>query len=168
MAVIYIISNSINYKKYVGQTVLNPPIRRWYHHLGVARRKPNKNDMLITKAIRKYGQDKFRIEYFPLHSGATQNLLNQMECLVIKKYNAMSPNGYNLKAGGSNGKFSLETRHKLSNLRMGFSHSEATKMALRGPRGPYKRHSKPRSQSHKDAISLAMMGNKNAVKSLDS
>lgn len=177
MSAIYINTNIINGKRYVGQTIRNPPIQRWQHHLGWAKRDPSKSDMLITKAIRKYGSTNFTIDFHKLHDGASQNLLNQMECLAIAKYNAMVPNGYNLKEGGSNGRFSEEAKKHVRvgvkgksrkgppSDRKGIPLSEAHKEALKGPKSEacklaMSRAQKgvPKSTSHKLAMSRAKIG----------
>lgn len=152
----YVISNTVNMKKYIGQTILNPPSRRWKYHLASAKRKSRKNDMLITRAMRKHGVENFTIEYFPLKGEQTQERLNRAEVRAIKKYNSMHPNGYNVKEGGSNGKPSESTRKKLSIALLGVPHSEERKLANSMghtgiPRGPY-------SKAHGLAVSKARKG----------
>lgn len=63
-------------------------------------------------AIAKYGYDSFKFEI--LHSGILlQEELDALEQDEILKNNSVVPNGYNLKAGGSHGKHSEETKKKM-------------------------------------------------------
>lgn len=153
---IYVISNSVNEKKYIGQTTLDPPLQRWQYHLKSAKRKPRKSDMLIIRAMRKHGVEKFTIEYFPLKGEQTQERLNRAEVRAIKKHNSMHPNGYNIKEGGSNGKHSKISRLRMSQAKTGVPigpmpqfHRDAIRDGNKG---------KPKSQAHKDAISKTLTG----------
>lgn len=90
---IYIISNSINDKKYIGQTVqsLNS---RWAGHVFDSSRK----NTAIAKAILKYSPENFNIEL--LEDNIPYAELDKKEIEYIKKYDTVSPNGYNLSHGG--------------------------------------------------------------------
>lgn len=118
---IYMITNRINNKKYVGQTI-QPIGRRWARHLS--------SGNALFGAVKKYGKENFSIEVIDTASSIEE--LNQKEIDWIKKLNTLSPNGYNLKSGGHCGgtpcaetlkrqslshigkKISLETRKKMS------------------------------------------------------
>jgi group I intron endonuclease len=111
MITVYKATNVINGKTYVGIT--NKTIRRRFQaHLSFA--SP------IGNALRKYGIKNFFIRY--LETARTLNSARRKERLWVKRYDCISPNGYNLTAGGE-GLFnpSAETRAKLSaaNLRRG-------------------------------------------------
>lgn len=90
---IYKITNNVNGKLYIGQTIY-PLSYRYTNHLSDAR---NGRGYAMASAIRKYGQDNFSIE---LVEECDENLLNDLEVKYIKQYNSMTPNGYNLTHGG--------------------------------------------------------------------
>lgn len=96
--IIYIITNSINDKVYIGQTIqsLN---NRWKEH---CRKSCSKNEanMHIKRAIFKYGEDKFSIK--ELEKCNIENL-NEREIYYINLYNSYI-NGYNSTKGGSGNK----------------------------------------------------------------
>ena len=56
---IYLITNKINKKQYVGQTGISIE-ERWRKHIDNSKNCPNKQ--IITMAIAKYGQENFSIE----------------------------------------------------------------------------------------------------------
>ena len=96
---IYLITNKINGKQYVGQTQ-KKPIYRFNEHASVS----NKSNMAISKAIKKYGKDNFTFEIIE-KIYATQKdelvyLLNQSETKYISIYNTYKGNGYNSTSGG--------------------------------------------------------------------
>lgn len=102
--VIYMITNSINIKPYVGQTTdLN---RRMRTH----KRAKNKNSALHN-AIRKYGWNCFNV--IILHENVPLDDLDWLEKQSIWIWNCMVPNGYNLQAGGGSGLPSEETKEKI-------------------------------------------------------
>jgi hypothetical protein len=80
--------------------------------------------MVITRAIKKHGNDNFEkhIYYLPIE------LLDYFEIEMIKRLNTIVPNGYNCDSGGNKNKIvSLETRDKIRNSRLGKSLSESAK-----------------------------------------
>ncbi|OHW63069.1 GIY-YIG catalytic domain protein [Andreesenia angusta] len=88
---IYITTNLIDGKKYIGQRKLSSG---WEYYLGSGK--------LIKRAIKKYGKENFKrdiIEY-----GASQEELNYLEIKWIEKYNAVNEDTfYNLADGGKSG-----------------------------------------------------------------
>ena len=82
---IYKITNLINNKIYIGQSVHIE--RRWYEHC-----QPSAKS-LIAKAIQKYGKENFSFEV--LEECSTEEL-NQKEEQYIHIYNSITPNGYNI------------------------------------------------------------------------
>lgn len=71
-----------------------------------------KNQGKLLRALSKYGYDDF--EKVILESNLTEQLeLDEKEAHWIQYYDAIA-NGYNIRAGGSHGKFSEETRKKMS------------------------------------------------------
>ena len=101
---IYMYTNKINGKRYVGQAVdFN---RRHKQHISSSYNKKNKYqyNLPFHCAIRKYGLDNFEVEILKENLN-TQCLLNLYECYYIKKFNLLCKNrkGYNISNGGSNG-----------------------------------------------------------------
>ena len=107
---IYILTNNINGKQYVGQSTKDPESSygRIYHHFYRHSRKT-----AISNAVQKHGKDNFsyKVLYF---GGISQESLDNVEKWKIKQLNTMAPNGYNLRTGGGGGTFSDETKNKLS------------------------------------------------------
>ena len=91
---IYMHCNKINNKKYIGQTSLDPPEKRWKNGYGY-------NTQMFFQAIKKYGWDNF--EHIILETGLTAEEANIKEKYYIQLYNTMDSNyGYNCTEGGSN------------------------------------------------------------------
>ena len=88
---IYIRRNTINGKGYVGQSV--DPLHRWHHE--------SYEKAVIGHALRKYGVECFDSQI--LFWVETQDAANFWECYLIELYGTLSPNGYNIKDGGSHG-----------------------------------------------------------------
>lgn len=88
---IYQITNLINGKIYIGQT--NNIQKRWANH-----RCNNDPNMVIARALRKYGIDNFKFEV--LLRGLTPDEANQKEIELIKEKNSLVPYGYNVATGG--------------------------------------------------------------------
>ncbi len=111
-------------KYYVGQAVskLNSGknwgyLARWKAHINEAKRNLN-YCRLLDNAIRKYGDDKFKITL--LCKCETFEELNKKEIHYISYYNSLSPYGYNLTTGGNkNPKQSKETCDKKSKSLLG-------------------------------------------------
>lgn len=104
--IIYKITNKINGKVYIGQTVrsLN---ERICEHL-------RKKKSLVSKAIHKYGLDNFIIEQ--IDHAHSINELNTKEQHWIDFYDCIAPNGYNQCEGGGN--------------TFGYHHSEEAKQKM--------------------------------------
>ena len=91
---IYIITNKINNKVYIGQTIQSLE-RRFICH-ACHSNKSRSDYMYIKRAIHKYGKENFTIS---LLEECPVDKLNQREEYWIKKYNSFK-NGYNLTIGG--------------------------------------------------------------------
>lgn len=94
MGFIYLITNTINGKQYVGQTSLTIQ-DRWSRHLGCVKRKEHA-DLPLYRAINKYGEQNFKIEQL---EECDNVLLNEREIWWISKYDTYN-NGYNATVGG--------------------------------------------------------------------
>ena len=102
---IYLITNLINNKKYVGQTI-QPVSRRWSGHISESK-KPD-TPMVIARAINKYDKSNFKIETLETVSNTSQqeleNQLNELEKSYIAKYDSTNRDyGYNVDEGGRTG-----------------------------------------------------------------
>lgn len=96
---IYKYENLITHQVYIGQTI--NLAERYNKH------KKNMKDLTHTEdfyvGLREYGFENFSYEILEEFEEFNQELLNELECYYIDKYNSMSPNGYNMVPGGSNG-----------------------------------------------------------------
>ena len=91
---IYKITNKINGKSYIGQTIQNVK-ERFYQHCATKCSQAILN-MVIHKAINKYGKSNFTIEVI---EEVESTNLNDRERYWIKYYNSYN-NGYNATKGG--------------------------------------------------------------------
>lgn len=89
---IYQITNLINNKIYIGQT--NNIAKRWSNH-----KCCNSPNMVIAKAIKKYGIENFKFEV--LYRNIPIEQIDDLEQKVIKEKNCRVPNGYNVAQGGA-------------------------------------------------------------------
>lgn len=96
---IYLITNDVNSKVYVGQTIqtLN---KRFNGHCCYSKSDRSVN-MYIKRAIHKYGRDKFHIQ---LIEECPVNILNEREKYWINFYNSYNT-GYNLTLGGQDSNY---------------------------------------------------------------
>lgn len=131
MGYIYKISNTINNKIYIGQTVKKRPTDRFSQHRYEARHLSNnsKHVSILHEAMAKYGVDNF---LFEIIEEVENNLLDEREQYWICYYNSITPNGYNITKGGNGTKGysreqSIEERLKRqqSNKQYFINHPEA-------------------------------------------
>lgn len=97
LGIVYIITNSINGKVYIGQTIQSLK-DRWYGHCRINCSK-NEADMCIKRAILKYGKENFNIR--ELERCRVEDL-DEREIYYIDLYNSFN-NGYNSTKGGRSG-----------------------------------------------------------------
>jgi len=90
MYAIYVITNTVNAKQYVG--IASDLERRWKRH-----RNANEGQ-LIHKAIKKYGVDAFVFTHVADAFDAESAKI--IERLLISEKNTKMPNGYNMTDGG--------------------------------------------------------------------
>jgi group I intron endonuclease len=97
--IIYKISNKINNKCYIGQTVHKKFNSRysggkwWY----------NTDNQLLINAHAKYGKENFQVEILE-QNVINLETLNKLEEFYAEKFNCYAPNGYNLRKCGNNRK----------------------------------------------------------------
>jgi len=137
--VIYCVQNLVTGKKYIGQHKFcssNEEFQRSnYWGSGIR----------ISNSIKKHGIDNFR-KWVLIH--CKDNEANKYEALYVKKLNTLSPDGYNLVAGGLQGPFSEETRRKIG---------ESSK----------NRKFPPRSIESRKKISIANSGKKRSAQTIE-
>lgn len=114
---VYLIQNEINGKVYVGQTIDDPPIRRWQNHLSAIRTGVHKNPHL-TASVLKHGEQKFNFSI--IDTADNQHGLDELEHHhIITRKSLDREYGYNLRLGGRTGSLSDETKQILSARRKG-------------------------------------------------
>lgn len=108
MHYLYKITNQLNNKIYIGQTI-NPEYR-WKQHCAYG--KQEKSPQYIHRAMAKYGIDNFIFEV--LVSSCTREDADEVEKILINQYNSQNKEfGYNIKPGGMTAGHSEETKQKL-------------------------------------------------------
>lgn len=108
--IIYLITNSFNGKRYVGQTSVRLR-KRWGDHLSKAR---TGGHSYLSSAIRKHGENSFTVEEICRVTGRTQ--ANFLERHYITLYDTSNRTvGYNCTSGGNERfEFTRESLKKLS------------------------------------------------------
>lgn len=119
---IYITTNLINGKKYIGQKVFD---KYWKSYLG--------SGIHITRAIKKYGKENFIKNIIAI--AYSKEELNELEKEFIKNYNAVENDDYyNISCGGESGMFGIkhseESKQKMSEAHIGKKLSDETKRKL--------------------------------------
>lgn len=128
MHYIYKITNRLDGKVYIGQTVNTD--NRWKAHKSYAKNK-TKCKQVIHQAIAKYGIENFEFEV--LACSLDKDSANDAEVQIIKQYNSRDKkNGYNIAVGGG---FSM----------LGLKHSDETKARI----GAASRGIKPSNEARK-------------------
>lgn len=121
MGCIYLITNLLNNKKYVGQHNKPDPHKRWLAHL-----KNAKNNMpyALYNAMRHYGSDSFKIKTLTICS---HDALKSLEPYYAEQYGSYvwdnDPGGYNMVWCGENFRLGIthtpEVRKRLSEAHTG-------------------------------------------------
>ena len=158
MPAIYIITNTVNKKTYIGQTI-GCPIKRFKKHLAQINCK-NVCSALYA-AFNKYGKENFSINVL-IDGDYNKGELNELEVFYIKKYSSLSPGGYNLQSGGNSFVVAdsvkkaisdklkgrkVDWQHKVSagvkKLWLNKEYRERQVLQRRNKRGKYNKHTKP-------------------------
>jgi len=104
MITIYLVTNLINGRKYVGQTIL-PLNERWKYHCH--------QGAILYRAICKYGKESFTVE--KIDTAESIGEANQKEVEYIQSLGThVSVGGYNIELGGRNAIPTQEIRDKIS------------------------------------------------------
>lgn len=104
--IIYLITNLVNDKKYVGQT-RQPLNKRWSYHITESR---TFSDRPLYRAINKYGLDKFKIKIL---EECPADILDEREVYWIDFLGTYRM-GYNATTGGEHPEHSEDTKDKIS------------------------------------------------------
>jgi len=109
---IYLIENTFNGKVMVGQTVTTVTTR-WTRHMKLLRKGIHENPHL-QNSWNKYGEDVWIIN--PIDTATCVEELNILEDFyIVDVFDSMNPErGYNLRRGGYNGRFSEESKKRMS------------------------------------------------------
>lgn len=103
---IYLITNKVNGKKYVGQT-RNTIQKRWNGHKSSANSENKESKQALHFAMNKYGIENFIVECLDNFSCKTidglSKILNEKEIYYIDLFDTTTPKGYNLTLGGDSG-----------------------------------------------------------------
>ena len=98
---IYLVTNNITGKKYVGQTRRTIQ-ERWADHIN----RRYSDDYYFHRALIKYGTDNFSIKEIDVICEADLeslvDSLNESEIYYIEYFKTLYPDGYNLTIGGGN------------------------------------------------------------------
>lgn len=98
--IIYLITNRLNSKKYVGQTVQTLKLR-WKNHVEQAFAGQIDAIESLHVAIRESGPENFDVQQ--IDEGIANINLEEKEKAWIRRLNTLAPNGYNILAGGGSG-----------------------------------------------------------------
>lgn len=126
--IVYKITNKINGKIYIGQTIGSLE-KRWREHCC-----KSSHCYRLRKAIEKYGKDSFLKEIVWSGCGNEEVLcrcLDAMEVAFINYYDSINK-GYNVSKGGRGNscKVSIETKEKLSKISKGKHYSPETEFKM--------------------------------------
>lgn len=157
---VYLVTNNINGKRYVGQHSGNNLEQYWNHCVVHALNGNHGKNRLLYRAIRKYKSESFSIR--PLVIVGSKWEMDKYEIGMIAAWDLCNPEkGYNLAAGGQGTigyKFSEESLRRMSEAHKGIKQSEESKRkradAIRGQK---------RSEETKKRMSEAQKGNQYAL-----
>lgn len=170
---IYLITNNVNGKRYVGLTSRSVS-ERWAEHLEEAR--GSRSRRALTLAIRKYGAPAFTIEQIAEADDWDSLCLAEVD--LIESLGTKAPLGYNMTDGGEGSRglceealermrekcrklrHTPESRQKISEAGAGRIMSEETKARISS-----KHSGKVLSPEHRQKLSLAKTGKKMPVRS---
>ncbi|WP_338433205.1 NUMOD3 domain-containing DNA-binding protein [Clostridium tyrobutyricum] len=111
---IYVATNRVNGKQYVGQTMRKFEVRQGQH---IQDSENNRDNTHFHSAIRKHGQDNFKWAII-VEGVDNMDSLNRLEQYWIEELDTFK-NGYNSTSGGENCIVSDEARRKMSEAKKG-------------------------------------------------
>lgn len=122
---IYVITNEVNGKKYVGQTKrtfekryigMGTGIERVYNYMESSKRRGMNYNEHLFKSVEKYGFDAFTV-ITNFYTAYSKEELNDKEIEFIEQFDSVK-NGYNIQKGGFNSYIPDETRSELRKKRI--------------------------------------------------
>jgi group I intron endonuclease len=159
---IYLITNKVNGKQYVGQAVCysgklkkqkHGTYGRWKMHVRNALNNV-RDSLLLDRAIRKYGEDNFLVEDILT---CYLDVIDSQEISKISQYNTLHPNGYNIRNGGNHGgKHAESTKEKIGNAHLGRIVKENTREKI-SKTSKYRNISEENKKSIEEALKLLNM-----------
>lgn len=150
--IIYKITNQINGKIYIGQTIKSLQHRK-AQHIKAAEKGVDRH---LYRAMRKYGIDNFKFE--EIYMASSLDELNYLEAKYILEYDSVRT-GYNMGYGGDNNvMFSdvVKSKHDTT-MRREEVRSKISKSMIE-----YRRNN-PFTSEHRKRLSNSMQGNRNGV-----
>lgn len=117
---LYKITNKINGKIYIGQTV--QPQKRWSQH----KRHSRKPNQIVHHAINKYGAENFKFEVIAMCKSWDD--ANDIETELVSQYQSLVPEGYNVALGGINAPKSEEWKAAWKKWQQSLSEEEWAKI----------------------------------------
>ena len=159
--IIYKITNLLNKKVYIGQTINDLRRRVGRRQLNIHRYNEH-----LRKAVKKYGHDNFRIDV--LEHCCKVEQLNKRERYWIKFYDSTNfHKGYNMDSCGNGGFHKSEdTKKKLSIKCSGWHHTKETKRKITDSQLGEKHwaYGKKFSKQHIQNLRKSHLGNKQSKK----
>ncbi len=158
---IYIITNLVNAKQYVGITKDIPG--RWSRHKAAKGGCP-----VLHSAIKKHGVENFAFTH--VADAFDEEAAKMIERILIAENNTKAPYGYNMTDGGD-GMLnpSDDVKRKFSEMRRGVPKSEEHKAKISASnKGKSRQKGVPKSEEHKRKTASSMVGNKNSFGRKDS
>lgn len=158
---VYIHTNKINGKKYVGITCRDVNLR-WQYGKGYI------NNEHFYRAICKYGWDNFSHEI--IADGLSKDDACDMEIALIAQLKTQDCNfGYNITAGGEHANVTEATKQKISKANTGRVVTKETRDKLSKLRlgKPSKLAGRKLSDEHKQKIGESLIGHKHSDESIE-
>lgn len=154
---LYLITNNITGKKYVGQTLQSKGYEKRFQAHIITAFKSKRKTCYLYNSIRKYGSENFSIKL--LMHDIPENQIDFYECLWIKKFNThyLEGNGYNMTYGGNGTKgyyFTDEVKNKIGkSVRNWWENLSEEEYAYECARRSNYMKGLPKSEEHKKKLS---------------
>jgi group I intron endonuclease len=147
MGYVYLITNKVNGRQYVGQSKCDDINKRWKQHKLCSKKYIGTH---LYNAYMKHGIDNF---IFKIICICFDDDCNKYEIEYIKKFNTLSPNGYNLTPGGHCGITHPESIEKMrESVKRSWTEERRKEMSIRfsGENAP--RYGKKTSEEQKEKL----------------